>query len=121
MKRIIQNLPILQYLSKLTKSEQKQLISGAPRSLLICFSEIALNLVEKNIPLTKKQIGMLRKHESKIKDLTSKKHSLNKRKIILRGGSFLKDLLQATLPPMIVSVIRKSPHHGRANKLRKST
>ena len=42
MKRVIEHLPILEYLSKLSPKEQKLMIKGAPKELLFLFSEICL-------------------------------------------------------------------------------
>ena len=113
MKRVIDHMPILQYLTKLSSKEQKLLIKGAPKELLLLFSEICLNLLKRNIPLERAQIDKLRKHESQIISLTQKKHSLAKRRTILHGGSFLKNLLDETLPSLLVACMRKKRQHGK--------
>ena len=100
-------MPLLEYLSKLTVSEQKYLISGAPKELLLCLSEIALNLFHKNITLTKNQIQRLKKYEKQIIELASRKHSLKKRRAIIKGGKFLKTILDNTLPQVVLSIIKK--------------
>ena len=112
MKRVLEHLPILEYLSKLSPKEQKLMIKGAPKELLFLFSEICLNLIKRNIPLEKNQIIKLRKFENQIISLTQKKHSLGKRRAILHGGSFLKHLIDETLPPLLVSCLKK----GRSKK-----
>ena len=108
MKRIHENISILHYLSKLKLSEQKLLISGAPKELLFCLSEIALNLIHRNIQLSPLQIKKLKKFERQIVDLTSKKHSLVKRRTILKKGAFIKNFLEATLPSLMSKVIKKN-------------
>ena len=108
MKRVIDHLPVLQYLRKLNSKEQKLLIRGAPKELLFLFSEICLNLIKRNIPLEKSQIDKLKRYENQIISLTQKKHSLAKRRSILHGGSFLKNLLDETLPSLLVSCLRKN-------------
>ena len=108
MKRVIDHLPVLQYLRKLNSKEQKLLIRGAPKELLFLFSEICLNLIKRNIPLEKSQIDKLKRYENQIISLTQKKHSLAKRRSILHGGSFLKNLLDKTLPSLLVSCLRKN-------------
>ena len=105
MKRIHENISILHYLSKLKLSEQKLLISGAPKELLFCLSEIALNLIHRNIQLSPLQIKKLKKFERQIVDLTSKKHSLV---TILKKGAFIKNFLEATLPSLMSKVIKKN-------------
>ena len=108
MKRIHENISILHYLSKLKLTEQKLLISGAPKELLFCLSEIALNLIHRNIQLSPLQIKKLKKFERQIIDLTAKKHSLVKRRTILKKGSFIKHFLDATLPSLMTKVIKKN-------------
>ncbi len=38
-------------MSKLTSQQQKSLISGAPKELILTLAEIALNILEKKLPL----------------------------------------------------------------------
>ena len=95
-------------MSKLTSQQQKSLISGAPKELILTLAEIALNILEKNFPLTQEQIHRLKKFEKSIVSLTQKKHSLTKRREILRGnGAFLKTFIQETVPPLIQNVIKR--------------
>lgn len=107
MKRIINEMPMLQYLSRLKKKEQKDLISGAPKQLLICLSEIALNVVFKHLNLNKTQIKKLKKFEQVIISLSQKKHSLVKRKKLLGTGNFLHNFLGAVMPPLTLAAIRQ--------------
>ena len=96
-------------MSKLTSQQQKSLISGAPKELILTLAEIALNIIERNFPLTKEQIQKLKRFEKSIVNLTQKKHSLAKRREILRGnGAFLKTFIHETVPPLIQSVIKRS-------------
>ena len=107
MNRILTHISLLEYMSKLTSQQQKSLISGAPKELILTLAEIALNILEKNFPLTKEQIHRLKKFEKPIVSLTQKKHSLTKRREILRGnGAFLKTFIQETVPPLIQNVIK---------------
>ena len=107
MRRLIEHLPVLNYMRRLSTIEQKNLISTAPKDLLITLSEIALNIISKNIPLTRLQIEKLRKFEKDIVSLSQKKHSLAKRRKILRGKGLVKNLLDVTIPPLMVSLARK--------------
>ena len=106
MKRLIQHIPVLQYIRTLNSLEQKKLLLNAPKQLLITLSEIALNLIQRNISLTGTQISKLKKFEKEIVQLSAKKHSLNKRKKILRKGTFFKSLLDSTVPSLMVSLAR---------------
>ena len=121
MKRVIQHMPILEYLRSLTSKEQKNLILNAPKQLLLTLSEIALNLIGKNIVLTKPQISKLQKHEKQILELSERKHSLSRRKQILRGGSFLKNLLDTTILQLMLAIVRNKSNgvRHRAKKVGK--
>lgn len=115
MKRIVENMGILQYLNNLSAKDQKNLISGAPKSLLVCLSEIALNVCLKQLPLTLNQVKKLKKFEKQILFLSKKKHSLEKRKKLLKGGSFLSSFLSTLLPPLTISALRKPTEVHRKN------
>ena len=122
MNRILTHISLLEYMSKLTSQQQKALISGAPKELILTLAEIALNIIEQNFPLTKDQIQRLRKFEKPIVTLTQKKHSLAKRREILRGnGAFLKTFLKETVPPLIQNVINQSykPKKGKKKIIEK--
>ena len=107
MKRVINHMPILQYLRTLKPPEQKNLILNAPKELILTLSEICLNLIQRNIVLSSSQILKLRKFEKVIVSLSEKKHSLANRKRLIRGGGFLKNLLDSTVPPLIYHLARK--------------
>ena len=107
MKRVVAHIGILQYLRTLTSREQKDLILNAPKQLLFTLSEIALNIIARNISLTSAQIAKLRKFEKQILSISEKKISLAKRKQILRGGSFLKNFLDGTLPSLILALAQR--------------
>ena len=85
MKRVLDHIGVLQYLRTLTSREQKSLISNAPRQLLLTLSEIALNIIARNITLTSFQIAKLIRFEKKIVALAQKKITLSKRKPPERG------------------------------------
>ena len=108
MKRVLAHIGVLQYLRTLSSRDQKQLVANAPRQLLFTLSEIALNIIARNISLSTAQISKLRKHEKQIVNLSQKKISLVKRKQILKGGSFLKNFLDTTLPSLILTLTKKS-------------
>ena len=104
MKNLKKNLPLLEYLKNLSKKNQNNIIKFADKPLLICLSEICLNLVKRNIPLKSQDIKRLKKYESEIRTLSEKKHSLTKRKKILSRGGLLPGLL-SILPTLISGVI----------------
>lgn len=103
MKQLKQHISVLTYLKSLSKKDQINFIKFANRSLLEVLSSICVNLIKKNIPLTKNEIRKLRRHENSIKLLSEKKHSLSKRRKILASGGVLSSLL--SLVPTLVSGI----------------
>ena len=101
MKQLKEHMSILEYLRSLTKTEQKNFIKFANRKLLEVFSAIALNILKRNIPLTRKEIQKLRPYETEIKMLSQRHHSLKKRRKILSTGGMLSSLL--SLVPTLIS------------------
>lgn len=104
MEELKKHIPILEYIRTLNSKEQKGLIKNANRDLLKVLSAIALNLIKKNIELSKTDITRLKKHENSIKKLAQKKHSNNVRKKILQKGGFLSSLL-SVVPALIAGIL----------------
>ena len=104
MKNLKKNLPILEYLRGISPKNQRNIIKNADKPLLICLSEICLNLVKRHIKLRPSEIKKLRRFESEIRTLAERKHSLAKRKKILLKGGFLPSIL-SILPTLISGVI----------------
>ena len=95
----------LMYLRSISPRRQKYLIKMADRPILEAFSEIALNLIKKNISLTSDQINRLRPFEENIYQLSLKRHSVvKKKKILTQTGGFLS-VLVSTLVPLIGALI----------------
>ena len=101
MRNLITNIPVLQWINTLSPSQQKHIVNGASKQLLICISEIALNIVAKTMSLSPTQISKLKKHEKDIVSLAQKKHSYKKRKDILKNGQFLNNFLSTLMPNLI--------------------
>ena len=104
MKNLKKQLPFLEFLRGITPKNQRNIIKNADKSLLICLSEICLNLVRQNVPLTAKHIKKLKRFEPEIRTLAERKHSLAKRKKILLKGGLIPSLL-SILPTLISGVI----------------
>ena len=106
--RVRKHYPLLDYMKNLKPKEQRMIIKGATRELLLTLSEICLNLIKSNIDLAPSEIDKLRPYQSQIYDLTKRNHSLKKRKQIIQRGGFLSALLSAVLPALISSIIAVS-------------
>lgn len=103
--RVRTHFPLLEYMKGLKAKEQKKIIKGASRDLLMTFSELSLNLIKKNIHLSAEEINKLRPFQSQIQELTKRRHSLKKRRQIIQRGGFLSALLGAVLPALLTSII----------------
>ena len=103
--KLRKHFPLLTYLQSLSPRAQKSLIKGATREILEAFSEICLNLIKKNVPLTAGQKEKLRPFEEEIYQLALKKHSVVKKKQIIQKGGFLGALLGSVVPALISTLI----------------
>ena len=65
MKTLKKHISILEYLKDLPKKNQRNIILNADKNLLICLSEICLNLVKRQIPLNSEEIKKLKKYEKR--------------------------------------------------------
>jgi hypothetical protein len=72
--------------------------------LLNCISECALNILNENVPLRKKQFDILRQHRHEIRKLASKLVS-NKQKetIVQNGGRLLDNIITPSLSHLSVN------------------
>ena len=87
--KVREHFAFLTYLQAISPRRQKQFIKAADRPILEALSEIALNLIRKNVTLSSSQIDKLRPFEEEIYQLSLKKHSINKKKKIAQKGGFL--------------------------------
>ena len=82
----------------------KKIIKNANRDLLKAISEISLNMLRGNLPLTLAQKKKLKPHRHVMRRITDKNTNLTaKRKYIQKGG-FLASLLSVGLPLIIKSI-----------------
>lgn len=101
------NLPLLQLLIKTPPRQRKAILCAATADLVAAISEIALNALKGNIPLSPRQVSMLRKKKLLIRKLSSKQVSLKKKKeLVKQSGGFLAPLLSIAIP-LITELIRK--------------
>ena len=79
----------------------KKIIKNANRDLLKAISEISLNMLRGNLPLTLAQKNKLKRYRHTMRKITEKNTNLTaKRKYIQKGG-FLTSLLSVGLPLLI--------------------
>ena len=95
----------LEYLRSITPRRQKVLIKGADLPILQALSEIALNLIKKNIHLKPHEIAKLRPYEEDIYQLALKRNSVAKKKLIIQRGGFLSALVTTVLPALLSTIL----------------
>lgn len=103
--RFVENHEFFVYLAKLPTNRQKAIIKGADRPILLALSEICLNIMRRNVPLTEKEKRLLRPYEKQVYQLSLKKQSTSKKKQIVQRGGFLGTLLTSVLPILISTII----------------
>lgn len=87
------------YLSLLTKSKspkrRNKLIDLAERAEINAVSECMKNILAGNVPLSKRQLGLLRQHRQSIRELAGRSSTVQKKKRILkqRGGFLLGSII----------------------------
>ena len=96
--KVREHFEFLSYLKKISPRRQKQFIKQADRPILEALSEIALNLIKKNVSLTSAQIEKLRPYEEQIYQLSLRKHSINKKKENSTKGRIFRSFVRSCSP-----------------------
>lgn len=91
---------------------RKSILKNAPEELIICLSEICLNILKGNIPISKSQKSKLFKYRKLMRDLVTikgnKKEIIKKnRSKLVQNGGFLP-LLLGPLLSIISEIIQNS-------------
>ena len=86
--RVVKNRKFLDALQQVEEKHRKKLIKGATNEQINTISEVALNILQGNIPLKEHHKKKLNKHKKSLRGLASKGVSVKKRKKILNqhGG-----------------------------------
>lgn len=97
--RVKRNLALLKLLLQSSPQQRKAILCSASDDLIAAISEIALNTLKGNIPLTPYQIRVLKKRRGIIKNLSNKRLPLKKKKqLVKQSGGFIGPLLSFALP-----------------------
>ena len=98
--RIRRNLNTLEMLHKARPSGRRLILSNAGPDLLNTLCEIALNILNGKIPLTRRQYLMLQKKKNQIRTLASRSVSITKKKRLVNqsGGAFFLPAIAAAIP-----------------------
>lgn len=82
--------------SGISKKQLTAILETLSNEQLGLLGEIALNTIYSVLPLTKSQIGALKKYTSKLEFISDKKNSLAKRKaVIVRNPKLIELLLKS--------------------------
>jgi hypothetical protein len=105
--RLKKNLPLLQKLFKSKPAKRSEILKEGDSELLKCLCECALNLLNANIPLNKRQVSTLEKHKTLLRLLANRKVSLKskKSKLLRQGGAFILALLRPILSAVVANLI----------------
>lgn len=99
-RRLSRNQKFLEYYIEADKRGQKSLIQSANKDQVNCLCEIALNVVNRYIPIHSSTSQVLCNHKKTICAIADSKVPLSKRKKILvqKGGAILPLILSTVLP-----------------------
>ena len=100
-------VPVLEYLHKLSRQQQKKFVQSADAAFLKILSEICYNLNHNNLDLSANDIKLLRPFKHDILFLCSKRRTLEDRRKTLQKGGFLNLLLQTALPLLLQTLYPK--------------
>ena len=97
LSKIRKHVPNLKTLYKTKRGNIKSMIGNSSPDLVHAICECAHNVLKGNVPLTTRQKRNLRKYKNKLRNLTKKRTSIKKKKLILQSGGFLPLLLGPAL------------------------
>lgn len=105
MKRIKRNSHLLTSFHKLNKQQQKSIVQHLDKDQIKFISEICINLLNQNVPLSDELKKKLLPHKCKIRNLACKQKSLKTKKVILQKGGFIPLLLTVLAETAISSIL----------------
>ena len=103
--RLRRNLALLKMLVTASPQQRKAILCAASDDLVAAISEIALNTLKGNVPISESQFRVLKKKQQLIKKLSSKRGSIySKKKLVKQSGGFIGALLGIAIP-LITSLL----------------
>jgi hypothetical protein len=91
------HLKTLRRLGRRSTAERKRFFATCKRGAVDCCCEIARNILNKNVPLTPRQLKAWRRHANSLYQLARIRTSVAKKRKILQSGGFLPLLLAPLL------------------------
>ena len=98
--RVKKCLPVLKRLSRLGDRAKREYVRKCDKEFVNCVSECAKNVIKGNVLLNDRQMKNLRRKRNDLRELSSKKTSLRKKRRILQKGGFLTSLI----PPVLAAL-----------------
>jgi len=93
-KRVKKHLEVLKLLKNAKPKLRQSIVASAENDLVQCICECCHNILKGNIKLSPKEKKQLSRHKKPLRDLTSKRLSVErKRKLLVQKGGFLPALL----------------------------
>jgi len=90
-------LPALKRIRKMGERARREYVRKCDKMFVDCVSECAKNVIKGNVPLSGRQMSVLRRKRNDLRALSKRKTSQRaKRKILQKGG-----FLSALLPPVL--------------------
>ena len=103
--RLGRHAETIKLLSTAKPSVARAIIESGDKDLILCLTEIALNVLKGNVPLNPREKAKLCKHKTALRTLVKKKTSLKGRKQILQHGGFLGAVLGPVLSGLASAVL----------------
>jgi len=105
--RLKDHISVLKRLVKGNNKKRKKILQDADPELLKCISEIALNTINSNVPLTDSQYKKLSRYKNILRELASKNVSLKKKKhkLVKQAGGCILPLLIPIIGSVIANLI----------------
>jgi hypothetical protein len=100
----------IKFLIKASPEQRKAVLRHIDKSQLQCLSECAKNVITGNIPTSKRQLTLFRKHKGLLRTIVSKRVDIKtkKKKVIQEGGGLIIPSLLAAAIPALISLFASS-------------
>lgn len=105
--RIERNKEFICFICKAKGKQLKSLMQNATDDQIKTLNEIALNVINGNVPLSKQTFSKLGKGKKLLRIMADKKLSAKKKRKGIQKGGWILPLLASTVLPMIVDAIQK--------------
>ena len=104
IERLKKHAKTLEFLQKVPAPLRRSILQKASPELIHCICDCAHNILQGNVSISSQQKAKLSKYKTKLRQLTDRKVSQQKKKKLIQTGGFLPLLLGA-LAPVLGSVI----------------